>query len=333
MGARGPTVVRPARLWHRREINFPIAALAALVLLVLAPSAGAQTLVGEGGSPANGLLTTETDLVSTSAAYDSTAGSIAVTATVAGPLEPTLEDSLVASLGRPVGGSCKAAPKGVAVPAAEVVVSYADSLPPAFWLYQEEDEEGSKVPFGEAARSLTGDQIGATASSPYFVDQPFSCAVIATEGVKGSASAILDEISFPLGLPAPAAPVVPTAPTSASGTGAPMTAPAPGVLAIARPKTLTAKVDRRKKEKITLTNSGGTTIAPVTVKAKAPAGVVLGPASGKLALPALAPGESWTVSLWVTVTAKARPRSTVALTGTASGLTASTSFVVGPVSG
>lgn|GEM_PF-2172891 len=102
-------------------------------------------------------------------------------------------------------------------------------------------------------------------------------------------------------------------------------APAP-VLSIARPKPLTLKVGKWKTVKVNVTNTGATGSGTGSLRVKAPKGVTVTPE--KQQLPVLAPGKSWTVSVRVQLTRKAKKKSTLALTASASGITGTGSLVV-----
>jgi uncharacterized membrane protein len=119
--------------------------------------------------------------------------------------------------------------------------------------------------------------------------------------------------------------VVTTAtPPAPAATPAP--APAPAALSIAKSKPLKLKAGKSRTVKIKVTNTGGTATGPGSLRVKAPAGVLVKPETQKV--PVLLPGGSWTLSVRVQLTAKAKERSTISLTGTAPGLSAKGSFVV-----
>jgi copper chaperone CopZ len=104
-------------------------------------------------------------------------------------------------------------------------------------------------------------------------------------------------------------------------------APLPPALSIPKPKPMTLKVGKWKTVKIRVTNTGGTDAVQGSLRIKAPKGVLVKPE--KQQLPTLAPGASWTVSLRLELTKKAKEKSTLTFTGTAAGaVTATGSFVL-----
>jgi CARDB len=116
----------------------------------------------------------------------------------------------------------------------------------------------------------------------------------------------------------------PTPPAPAPAPAPP--APAPPALSIAKTKPLDLKVGKSKTVKIKVSNTGATATAQGTLRVKSAKGVLVKPETQKL--PVIAPGASWTVSVRVELTGKAKKKSTLTLTGTAPGLTAKGSLVV-----
>jgi uncharacterized membrane protein len=109
------------------------------------------------------------------------------------------------------------------------------------------------------------------------------------------------------------------------------TPPAPtptAAFSLAKIKPLKAKEGKWTKVNVKVTNTGDAAAGPIAIKAKAPKGVVLQPASGSLKLPALLAGQSWTVTFRVKLTSKAKKSSTIALTTSSGAISAAGSFVV-----
>jgi uncharacterized membrane protein len=108
---------------------------------------------------------------------------------------------------------------------------------------------------------------------------------------------------------------------------APPPASAPPVLSIAKPKALKLAVGKSKTIRVKVSNAGATATAPGSLRVKAPTGVVVKPERQQI--PTLAPGRSFSLSVRVELTVKAKPKSTVSLTGTAPGVvTAKSSLVI-----
>jgi hypothetical protein len=103
-------------------------------------------------------------------------------------------------------------------------------------------------------------------------------------------------------------------------------APAPAALSIAKPRPLKMKVGKPKTVKVKVTNTGATATTQGSLRVKGVKGVIVKPGTQKL--PVISPGASWTVSVSVELTGKAKKKSTLSLVGTASGVTAKGSLVV-----
>lgn len=168
-----------------------------------------------------------------------------------------------------------------------------------------------------AEKTVSGTTTTLFGSSPLIADEGFNCAIIAFR--HGLMAFPITAVAEP---PAPPAPE-PSAP-SPPAPSAP--APAPAKLAIARSAPLRLDLGKWKTVKVKVTNAGATTSAAGSLGVKAPKGVKV--KRGTQQLPQLAPGTSWTVSVGVELTAKAKRSSTLSITGTAAGSTASSSLVV-----
>jgi hypothetical protein len=77
---------------------------------------------------------------------------------------------------------------------------------------------------------------------------------------------------------------------------------------------------------VKVTNTGSATTAQGSLRVKGAKGVLVKPERQKL--PALAPGTSWTLSFRVQLTAKAKKKSKLQLTGSASGVKVKRTLVV-----
>jgi hypothetical protein len=301
----------------------PTALICAFVLvLAFAATAAAETLSGEGTSPVNNEIPGKADILSATATYDSTAGTVSFNVTTREAPGEREELQMVGALGRPKEGVCSINLSQITLPVMEIILPGVSPLAPTAepipsWL---EINEGGKIGgFGPATKSLNGTTSTLSAkSTELLVNKPYTCAVVAVEkpGSEKEAPKLLDELSFPLNIrqaaPSPPKPSVPT----------------PGALSLARSKPLKLNTGKWTNVKVKVSNTGGTAVGPISIKAKAPAGVVLKPGSGKLGLPSLLSGQTWTVTLRVKLTEKAKSKSTLLLTATATGLSATGSVVV-----
>jgi hypothetical protein len=331
-----------------------IAALAAT--LVFAATAAAEVRIGEGTSPEQAALPGEADLLKGSLEYDSATGTATVAITTRQAQETTPEADrpeiqyLVALVN--VNFTCtregfEAASKKAAEEKTEPGLTYPIyelysankpfSQPPpgqsqaqayGAFIGSKKETEGEPKPenfvAGTKVVSGTTATVGATFSKA--ANQPFNCAeVIALDLNEGGEP---DVIVFPLTTrPEPPAPPVPPAPPAPQpAREVKPSGPAPGVLSLARAKPLRLPAGKWTTVKLKITNSGGTAIPQGSLRVTAPKGVVV--KAGRQRLPALLPGESWNVSARVELTEGAKARSTVALTASAGGLTATGSLVL-----
>jgi hypothetical protein len=182
-----------------------------------------------------------------------------------------------------------------------------------------------------ATKTVSGATTTISMSSATLANLSFNCAIVSAqekeeEGEEGEEGEIARSgMIIPLGgRPAPPAPPPSGSTSTSSGSTAPP--PAPAALSIAKLKPTEIKVGKWKTIKVKVSNPGGITTAAGSFKLKPTKGVLVKPESQKL--PELAPGTSWTLSVRVQVTEKAKPKSTLSVKATASGLTATGSLVV-----
>jgi hypothetical protein len=299
-----------------------IAALAALA--VFAATAAADTRTGEATSPVDPAIPAEADVVKATASYDTTAGTVGITVTTAA--EPQAENG---------GGASPLEAEAVLVDAPgpcelSVVDAALESgtLPPPLMgitaPYSMETAEteliGTSTEFFPTAKSVSGATTSLSVTAAQLTNLGLDCAFVGTtEVVEGVSEDVASPLALPLSVPSgPPVPPAPPAPTPP--------APGPPVLSIGKTKPSKLKVGKSKTVKIKLTNTGATATGVGSLRVKAPAGVIVKP--GKQRVPVLLPGGSWTLSVRVQLTAKAKKSSTISLTGTASGVTAKSSFVV-----
>jgi NPCBM-associated, NEW3 domain of alpha-galactosidase len=307
-----------------RRFRAPAVLIAALAaILVFAATAAAETRTGEGAAAANPRIAPELDVVKAAATYEATTGSVGFTVTtLAAPLsefEPGEEgeksEAELSAVLASVPGTCTLASAefDATYPLFEIGTDYSE--PTAEALVFSDQVGGAPTLLGPAAKSVADVTTNLSFASGSIANNGFNCAVIFTEE-DGSEPTYL---TFPISVP-PAAPAPVVAPAPAPP------APAPAALSIAKSKPLKLKAGKSKTVKIKVTNTGGTATGLGSLRVKAPAGVTVKPE--KQRVPVLPPGASWTLSVRVQLTAKAKKSSTIALTGTAPGTTAKSSFVV-----
>jgi hypothetical protein len=302
-----------------------------LAALTLAATASAEVRTGEASSPTDPSLPGAADLLHANATYDSHTGSVVfeITAREA----PVAKSKVVTLAGlATVNGPCDATvAKTPAYPTFVETGAWeeANSAWQAGW--QAAEAEGPPAPgnLGLGSWGLQGTTVTLAASATPAIAKPYNCALVAI-GAEGVPNEPTEFVIFPLAVPKPAEPVtVPAEPVVKTVTvtvPAPAPASAPAKLELAKSKALSAKADAWTKASVKVTNAGGTAVGPVTIKAKGPAGVKVRP--GQMTVPALLPGQSWTVNFRVKVPADAKPRSTLALSATGGGVTAAGSLTV-----
>jgi hypothetical protein len=290
---------------------------AAIALLVLAAPAAAEVRSGEATAAASEEIPAEADVIAATARYDSVAGSVifAITTVKAPGINPL--DLLSASLGT-ADGKCD-------LPTMSLLWTYGG--PVATWAARE--REGELVPFEIAERTTIGNVTTLSVTSPRLVGKPYDCAeAIVTEQLEpiepGEERAEVNGLRFPInGPPTVTPPVEATPPVT---TAPKPTTPKPAALTMAAPKPLKLRVGKWARVKVEVSDPGGAATTAIALKAKAPKGVVLKPASGKLELGPLQAGETRTVTLHAKLTEAAKASSTVSLTVTAAALAAKALF-------
>jgi NPCBM-associated, NEW3 domain of alpha-galactosidase len=318
-----------------RRTRLPAILLAALAaLLVFAAAASAETRTGESSSVVTlGSTLPETTLVNASASYETSSGSTVFKVTTAGPPLPESEAEMLAAL--TTSQSCTTSTNP------EALVEGLLLAPPPLFLI--ENEYSTPTPIGIAGSisapqllPVTKTVLGATTTlsvtSAAVAGAGFNCAILIAnieeeevgEGglVSGGAATLM---SFPISGP-PASPAPAPSASPAPPAPVPAPAPAPPVLSIGKLKPVTLKVGKSKLIKIKVTNTGATGTGAGSLRVQPPKGVVVKPERQQL--PVLAPGKSWSVTVRVQLTAKAKKQSTLSLTAAASGVTASGSLAV-----
>jgi hypothetical protein len=327
----------------KRRVRVSALFLVALAaLLALAATASAETRGGESSTiVSSGTPTPEATLVKASATYESS-GNAVFHITTAGPENRANEGEIWGTLANLP--SC-----GVTSPETFFNELLFEGIPPTLVV---EDKFASSVPEAvagaifagnavPATKAVSGSTVTLTATSPLIAEAEFNCALIAATDVNEFKVGEEDHgvgstfMSVPLAkLPDPPPPSSGSgsgAPSSGSGPGAqgsptPAVAPAPPALSIGKLKPLSLKAGKWQSVKVSVTNTGAGASAAGSLRVKGSKGAIARPERQQL--PALAPGRSFTLTFRVQLTAKAKAKSTVALTATASGLNATGSLVV-----
>lgn len=306
--------------------------LVLLGALALAATASAEVRTGEGSSPVNLGLAGEADLLHASASYDSSTGSAVVSLTTRqapGP-EPKVEPiAFLVTVNGPCDASLIGSKEG-GFPSFTIGAVYEEAEARWTTAWKAAAAEGESTGPGPGSWNLEGDTVTIAATAGPAIDRPYNCAFVSLGPPASEPGASGEFAFFPLSVPKPAAPVEPAKPAdpvvkTVTVTVTPPPA-APGKLAFAKPGALGAKSGKWTKASVKLTNSGGTAVGPISIKAKAPAGVAIKP--GQMKLPALLPGQSWTVGFRVKIGATAKSTSTIALSATGPGLSADGSLVL-----
>lgn len=312
-----------------RRLRVPALLIAGLAaLLVFAATAAAEVRTGEGSavlSEGAAPPPPEAALVKGTASYDTSSGNTVINATTAAEpqaLNGSGEESTVVMLTGlfQSGSECSSGISSLAALAVApeaFIVSGTYANPIAIGILGslqtlESNPELKGVPLVVVTKTVAGTTTTFSASSSILAGKGFNCAFILTEAAAGPTSDTGDFMSFPIAGPPPPAPAAP--------------APAPAALSIAKSKPLTLTAGKWKTVRVKVTNTGGTATAPGTLRVKAAKGVLVKSASQKL--PTLSPGASWTVSVGVQLTDKAKQTSTLALSGLASGVSAKGSLVL-----
>jgi hypothetical protein len=173
-----------------------------------------------------------------------------------------------------------------------------------------------------ASKSISGMTTTLSVTAGNLVEAGFKCAVIWTEAGGGGSA-----MTFPIKpAPEPAPEPAPATAPAPATTPAPAPMPAPPVLSIAKAKLLKVKAGTWKTVHIKVTNTGATATAQGSLRVKAAKGVLVKPEVQKL--PIVTPGASFTLSVRVKLTEAAKTKSTLAVTGTAPGITGTGSIVL-----
>jgi hypothetical protein len=308
-----------------------IAALAALLVFAATASAAAETLTGESTTASTeGAPSGETLLVKSTALYETATGHAVISFTTAAPPSPL-------GTGYFYGGfstlGCTSTPPS---PFTVDTVLIAVDSGPSVLLFQTELKNPTALAYGgnKAApvelpveKTVSGATTTLSVTSASLVEAGFKCALIFEGGQSGSRLMTVPITAAPP--PPPPAPDPVATPVAAPGSTpapAPAPLPAPTKLSLVTPKPLKLAVGKSKMVDIKVSNTGATATAKGTLKLKAAKGVLVKPEIQRL--PVLTPGETFTVSVRVQLTEKAKPTSKLPVTVTAPGVSATGSIVL-----
>jgi hypothetical protein len=308
----------------RRRLPLTLFIAAVAALLAFAGSAAAETKVGEATSPVNPSIEPEADIVAAKALYDSSSGAVVFSATTAAPVtspELALEAGLFTSV-KPC--SVEALQGESGVPAIVTLAPF--DQPVGQWFSIDGEEEGGPGGSeGFSTTALDGTTLSVSLATAKAANRPYNCAVLATAEA-GSGIEEIDSVAFPIAVPPPVERVVTVPAPAQPAPTATTPTPPPGVLTLGKLKPQQLKVGKWATVKVTLTNGGGSATPQGALKLKAPQGATVKP--GGLKLPALLPGESWTLSFQVKLSASAKKKSTLSLAGAAGSLHVNGSLVL-----
>ena len=307
-----------SRLRRLRVLALLVAA--AVTLLAFAATASAETLAGEtnAGSISSVGADPGATFVKGTATYESS-GKLTFVLTTAAPSDAVATFVVVGQTSKECnalsllgGGGSELLPP----PFVEIVTTSEETTTAVGKVVRTAEEEGGELP---ASKSISGTTMTLSMASPRASDLTPNCAIAITE------SETVSTMAFPLSVPPP--PVVPAPPALPAAPAPPAPpAPSPAALAISRLKTARIKVGQWKTVKVEVTNTGGTTMAAGSLRVKPVKGVNVKPESQML--PALAPGQSWTLPVRVELTKKAKPKSTLTITATGASATSATGSLV-----
>lgn len=312
----------------------PTAALliALAALLAFAGTASAETKIGEYTGALIPGIPAEANVLGATGEYDSTAGTLNFTVTTAAAPQAKLgaePNEIQLDVGFATLPVCafSALESGAGYPVFELEARYAQSVALAITAEsQAELISGDPALLSAGTKTVEGTKTTFTAQSPRAVGKPYNCGIVSVQNVENVEGESVQEINFfPLSLkPTPPPAVTPPAPVQAQP--APQ-APPVAALSIAKAKKpLKLKVGKWKTVKVKVTDTGGTATSAGSLRVKAPAGVLVKPERQKL--PVLQAGESWTLSVRVQMTAKAKKSSTLSLVAAAGTVSAKGSLVL-----
>jgi hypothetical protein len=317
----------------KRRVRVPALLLAALAaLLVLAATASAETRAGESTTVLSQQTPTpEATIVKAGASYE-TSGNATFTVTTAGVPSAESEGEIWGALF--TSSNCGTG-------SGETLFNeiFFETPPPILLVEGKFATAGALGITGSffapkpvtATKSASETTTTLTGTSSELANAGFNCAFVAAsdkesfniEGVEGVGSTLT---TFPLTVQA-TPPSTVTSPSAGSRSQSPATTlPAPPVLSIGKLKPVTLKPGKWRTVKVKVTNTGPSASAAGSLRLKASKGVLARPERQQL--PVLAPGRSFSLSFRVQLTAKARKHSTVSLTASAPGASATSSLVL-----
>jgi hypothetical protein len=349
----------------RRTLAPFLLVLALFAALAFAATAAAETKIGEGTSPEEPSVYGEADLLKASAEFDVDTGTATFKITTRAASESIKKEerknvlylaALVTTKFECTKAAFEAAQEKASkegatefpvYPMLELIspnepVTQAPfpgvEVAQAYSSYLTEQPAGGGI-FGEelapATKSQSGTTLTLSGTNVKAVKGAFTCGLVQIGGTENP-----EIILFPLTTkpepPPVEPPVTPEAPKTEPAPQPPAPtkaapAPAPGVLSLAKAKPQALKVGKLATVRVTVSNPGGSPTGQGFLTLRAPKGVVIQGRRQKL--PALLPGDSWTLTYRVRLTARVTKRATIAISGTSGALTAGGSLVVVPKPG
>ncbi len=324
---------------HTRRLRATIVLITALAaLLALAAAASAETRTGESSTVIReNFPSGEVTLVKANASFESVAGTATVSFTTATGPDPESEAFVLAGL--TTSADCTGQQTGRAI-AEQLLFN-----PPPLLAFEDAFSSPGAIALAgslsgalevPAMKSVNGTTTTLSLTTGLLANASFNCAIVAaTEGggdeeetggeevpgegeVPPGATFMIFPISVPPAPPAPPA-IAPTPPPAPP-------APAPPALKMGKLKPISLHVGKWQLVKVKVTNAGGTGTGLGSLRVKTAKGVLVKPERQQL--PVLAPGATWTMTVRVQLTAKAKPKSTLKLTAAASGVTATGPLVL-----
>jgi hypothetical protein len=317
---------------ERRLVPTAALLIAFAALLAFAGTASAETKVGEYTGALIAGIPAEANVLGATGEYESTAGTMNFTVTTAAAPQAKLggePNEIQIDVGFATLPVCSfsALSMGAGYPVFELEGRYGQ--PGALAITAESQAEllsGDPALLSAGTKTVEGTKTTFTAQSPRAVGKPYNCGVVSLLNVENAEGEPVQEIHlFPLAAKATPPPALtPPAPVQAQPASPPPPVAALSIAKTKKPQKL--KVGKWATVKVKVTNTGGTATALGSLRVTAPAGVLVKPERQKL--PILSSGGSWTLSVRVQLTAKAKKSSTLSLVGTAGTVTSKSSLVL-----
>ncbi len=309
----------------RRSLSVPAVAVAALLVFTATASAAAETRIGE--STTVSIMeapSPEALLVKSTASFETAKGRGVLTFTTEAPPNPLHTTVMLGGFST---SECSSTPPPPPFSPPSMLVEMLENSP--FLIMESETSQPSgqgfagtlSAPFEPTVtKSVSDETTTLSVTSASVVEAGFRCAEMIASGESGASL-----MTVPIKEPPPPAPVVAT-PTATVAAPTPAPLPAPAVLSVAKPKPLKVKAKTWKTVYVKVSNTGATATAQGSLRVKAAKGVMVKPEVQKL--PVLPSGASFSLSVRVKLSEAAKPTSTLPVTVTAPGVSATGSIVL-----